>query len=97
MQVPDELTKHALVSSGVSCEDERTLRMFSLAGELFLDELIEEARVVQQNRMQAPQKYQQAEGFSTGTREKRSVLLTEDIAVALQEYGMRLYRPPFVR
>lgn len=95
--MPDELTKHVLLSSGVSCEDERTLRLFSLAGELFLDELIDEARVVQQNRMQAPQKYQQSEGLSVGQREKRSVLLTEDIAAALREYGMRLYRPAFVR
>lgn len=91
------MTKHALISSGVSCDDERTLRLVSLAGELFLDELIEEARIVQQNRMQAPQKYQQSEGFTTGPREKRSVLLTEDIAVAMREYGMRLYRPSFVR
>ena len=73
------------------------MRLFSLAGEMFLDQLIDEARIVQQNRMQAPQKHQQAEGFSTGAREKRSVLLTEDIAVALQEYGMRLYKPSFVR
>ena len=104
-QVPDELTRYIIQQSGISCSrstgeetnrektalDERTLRLFSLAGQKFLSDLIDEACVVQQNRMQAPAKFQQAEGFYS--KSKENVLLTDDLAVAMNEYGLKLYRP----
>lgn len=71
--------------------DERTLRLFSLAGQKFLTDLIDEACVVQQNRMMAPAKVQSQEGYYT--KEKKAVLLTEDLAVAMKEFGLKLYRP----
>ena len=46
---------------------------------------------MQQNRMQAPAKFQQAEGFYS--KSKENVLLTDDLAVAMEEIGLRLYRP----
>jgi len=47
--------------------------------------------VVQQNRMQAPAKVQSQEGYYT--KEKKAVLLTDDLAQAMKEFGLRLYRP----
>jgi hypothetical protein len=105
LQVPDELTRYIIQQSGISCSrstgeetnkekaalDERTLRFFSLAGQKFLSDLIDEACVVQQNRMQAPAKFQQAEGYYS--KSKENVLLTDDLAVAMEEIGLRLYRP----
>jgi hypothetical protein len=70
------------------------VRLVSVAGEMFLNSLVDDALVIQQNRMQAPQKYQQSEGYPVTSRgEKKSVLVTEDIAGALSEYGMGLCRP----
>jgi len=105
MQVPDELTRYIVQHSGIACSrstaedankektalDERTLRLFSLAGQKFLTDLIDEACVVQQNRMQAPAKVQSQEGYYT--KEKKAVLLTDDLAQAMKEFGLRLYRP----
>ena len=79
LQVPDELTRYIIQQSGISCSrstgeetnkekaalDERTLRFFSLAGQKFLSDLIDEACVVQQNRMQEPAKFKQEEGYNT--------------------------------
>ena len=108
VQIPDELTRHVLTSSGCCIEPTTSrsgsattqsssslvVRLVSVAGEMFLNSLLDDALVIQQNRMQAPQKYQQSEGYPvTGRGEKKSVLVTEDIAGALSEYGMALYRP----
>ncbi|KAI8109727.1 hypothetical protein M9434_001006 [Picochlorum sp. BPE23] len=92
--IPDELTRHVLAKAGVTCEDVRTLRLFSLAGQMFLNDIVDEACVVQQNRMQAPLKFQQNEGYPT--KDRRPVVLTEDVAVAAREYGMKVYRPQFL-
>lgn len=94
VQIPDELTRHVLARAGVTCDDVRTLRLFSLAGQLFLHDIVDEACVVQQNRMQAPLKFQQNEGYPT--KDRRPVVLTEDVAVAAREYGMKVYRPQFL-
>lgn len=94
VQIPDQLTRHVLAKAGVKCEDVRTLRLFSLAGQMFLNDIVDEACIVQQNRMQAPLKFQQNEGYPT--KDRRPVVLTEDVAVAAREYGMKVYRPQFL-
>jgi hypothetical protein len=60
---------------------------------MFLQHVIDEACVVQQNRMQAPVKHQQAEGYYSKDASKKNVLLTDDLAVAMTEFGLKLYRP----
>eukprot|EP00890_Picochlorum_soloecismus_P005671 jgi/Picsp_1/6104/NSC_03458-R1_transcription initiation factor tfiid subunit 10 len=91
--IPDELTKNVLLRSGVKCDDERTLRLVSLAAGKFLEDLIDETCMIQANRSQATIKHQQNEGFP---KDRKPVILTEDLSLALQRYGMRLYRPPYL-
>lgn len=71
-----------LLQSGVKCDDERTIRLFSLAAEKFISDIVDEAVIVQNNRMQAPLRHQQAEGF---LKDRKPALLTEDLAVALEQ------------
>lgn len=83
LQVPDELTERILKEAGVGSTDVRTVRLVSLAAQKFLSDIVEAAKVVQENRMQAPQKHQQAEGLFS--RDKKAALITEDLTAALQQ------------
>jgi len=83
LQIPDELTENLLKKSGVTCADIRTVRFASLAAQKFISDVIAEARHVQENRYLAPQKHQQAEGLFA--RDKKTVLITEDLTAALQQ------------
>jgi ribosomal protein L12E/L44/L45/RPP1/RPP2 len=85
LQIPDELTKNLLLRSGVKCEDERTIRLVSLAAGKFLDDLIDECCMIQANRSQATIKHQQNEGFP---KDKKPVILTEDLGQALQSVSL---------
>ena len=81
------MTKNVLLRSGVKCEDERTIRLVSLAAGKFLDELIDEVCMIQANRSQATIKHQQNEGFP---KDKKPVVLTEDLSQALQSVRLVL-------
>ena len=70
-----------LLRSGVKCDDERTLRLVSLAAGKFLEDLIDETCMIQANRSQATIKHQQNEGFP---KDRKPVILTEDLSLALQ-------------
>lgn len=70
-----------LLRSGVKCEDERTVRLVSLAAGKFLEDLIDETCLIQENRSQATIKHQQNEGFP---KDRKPVILTEDLSLALQ-------------
>ena len=94
VQVPDELTKNLLSRSGAVCSDDRTVRLVSLAAQKFLTDVIEEAKIAQGNRSQAPLAVQKAEGFARQQdkeKDRRAALLTEDLTKALQQVGFICY------
>lgn len=100
LQVPDELTKNLLSRSGATCNDDRAVRLVSLAAQKFLDDVIEDAKQRQISRSQAPLAVQKAEGFSRPQdkeKDKRAALLTEDLSGALQDVSIcspqNIYKP----
>ena len=95
MQVPDELTKNLLSRSGAVCNDDRTVRLVSLAAQKFLDDVIEDAKQRQSSRAQAPLAVQKAEGFARQQdkeKDKRVAILTEDLSGALQDVSMQMIK-----
>jgi hypothetical protein len=54
-----------------------------LAAQQFVDEVLEEAKQLHDQRKLAPAAHLKAEGFNT--KETRSVLTTEDLAAALKQ------------
>jgi transcription initiation factor TFIID subunit 10 len=96
-QVPDELTQNLLAKAGADCSDLRTVRLVSLAAQKFIDDVIEEAKSVQSVRSQAPITQQKDQGFILRDKDRRAVLLTEDLTKALQQYGINLQRPPYLK
>lgn len=95
MQVPDELTRNLLRKAGSDCTDIRTIRLVSLAAQKFIDDVLDEAKGVQNSRAQAPITQQKEQGYRLRDKDRRVVLLTEDLTKALQEYGLNLQRPPY--
>lgn len=95
LQVPDELTRNLLSKAGSDCKDTRTVRMISIAAQKFIDDVLEEAKTVQGTRSQAPITQQKDQGYILRDKDRRTVLLTEDLTKALQQYGLNLQKPPY--
>ncbi len=78
--------QHALRKSGYDCHDKRTLRLVSLAAQKFLAGVLDEAVNVHKRRKLAPAQHLKAEGYNV--KDKRVVLITEDLSEALKEVGV---------
>lgn len=88
--IPDELTEDCLARSGFNCPDKRMTRLISLAAQKFIGEIVSDSlqycRVRQSNV---------GKDKSHRIQEKRLVLTTEDLSLALKEYGVNVARAEY--
>lgn len=87
--IPDSVTEHYLNRAGMNTDDTRIVRLVSLAGQKFLSDILNDAWRLSKLKVSA-----QA-ARSNKNKEKRSALVVEDVASALQERGITLHRSPY--
>jgi Transcription initiation factor TFIID 23-30kDa subunit len=90
--VPDELTRHLLRTVGVDMQDERALRMISLAAHNFIASVLSDAyllRKQKRNKEQVGPKYLKQMGMSA---DEPTVLTTEDVSAVLEDAGVHVHQ-----
>jgi transcription initiation factor TFIID subunit 10 len=92
-QVPDEVTSYLLNKTGCDVADVRTVRLVSLAGQEFIAKVLSDTLKEHINRRKAPLAAQKTEGLNI--KDRRPVLLTEDLSKALQQHGINARRPDY--
>lgn len=84
--VPEQLTQYCMEKSGIQCQDETVHKLMSLAAQRFLEGLIRDALKIHKRSIGSKPTQK---GKDAATQDK-AVLSSEDLAAALQEYGMHL-------
>ncbi|KAG0613697.1 hypothetical protein M758_6G122800 [Ceratodon purpureus] len=90
--IPDELVEHYLSRSGFQCPDTRVTRLVSIATQKFVGEIASDA--LQYCKIRQSQIAKDKKGH-VQAKEKRLVLTTEDLSLALREYGVNLQRQEY--
>lgn len=91
--VPDELTEHCLAEGGLVTRDKRLVRLVSVAAQRFVALATNDALQVCKRRRLASAKELRERGFDP--RDKKLALTMEDLAVALEDYGVNLKTPQY--
>eukprot|EP00249_Psilotum_nudum_P009014 c21653_g1_i1 orf=568-1032(-) len=86
--IPDELTEYYLGRSGFQCPDLTVTRLVSVATQKFIGEIASDALQLCKLKQSAPTKDKRDKQI----KDKRFVLTTEDLSVALREYGVNIKR-----
>eukprot|EP00232_Nephroselmis_pyriformis_P030787 CAMPEP_0182855624 /NCGR_PEP_ID=MMETSP0034_2-20130328/1960_1 /TAXON_ID=156128 /ORGANISM="Nephroselmis pyriformis, Strain CCMP717" /LENGTH=129 /DNA_ID=CAMNT_0024986619 /DNA_START=141 /DNA_END=530 /DNA_ORIENTATION=- len=89
--IPDELTDQYLARSGFSSPDVRLTRLVSLAAQRFVAEVVHDSMQICKRRKLAGTSKDKAGGAGG----RKLVLTTEDLAEALEEYGVKMKPPPY--
>ncbi|XP_057815889.1 transcription initiation factor TFIID subunit 10 [Cryptomeria japonica] len=84
--IPDELAEHYLTRSGFQCPDLRITRLVSVATQKFIAEIASDAFQLCKARQAGVSK----EKRDKQQKDKRLVLTTEDLSMALREYGVNM-------
>lgn len=84
--IPDELAEHYLTRSGFQCPDLRITRLVSIATQKFIAEIASDAFQLCKARQAGVSK----EKRDKQQKDKRLVLTTEDLSMALREYGVNM-------
>ncbi|VDD89568.1 unnamed protein product [Enterobius vermicularis] len=87
--IPDAVTLHYMRKSGVNTTDPRIVRLFSLATQKFISDIVLDA--MQQARMKGLGQTKK------GTKETRYTLTSELLEPVLAEYGIEIKKPPYFR
>uniref|UniRef100_A0A0N5AVL8 Transcription initiation factor TFIID subunit 10 n=1 Tax=Syphacia muris TaxID=451379 RepID=A0A0N5AVL8_9BILA len=87
--IPDAVTLHYMRKSGVNTADPRIIRLFSLATQKFISDIVLDA--MQQARMKGLGQTKK------GTKETRYTLTAELLEPVLAEYGIEIKKPPYFR
>ena len=87
--IPDAVTLHYMRKSGVNTADPRIVRLFSLATQKFVSDIVLDA--MQQARMKGLGQTKK------GTKETRFTLTAELLEPVLAEYGIEIKKPPYFR
>lgn len=87
--IPDAVTLHYMRKSGVNTADPRIVRLFSLATQKFISDIVLDA--MQQARMKGLGQTKK------GTKETRYTLTAELLEPVLAEYGIEIKKPPYFR
>eukprot|EP00092_Neocalanus_flemingeri_P022096 GFUD01023967.1.p1 GENE.GFUD01023967.1~~GFUD01023967.1.p1 ORF type:complete len:162 (-),score=62.73 GFUD01023967.1:166-600(-) len=89
--IPDSVTAHYLATAGLETTDPRILRLVSLAAQKFVSDVASDALT--------NCKMRQANATVTttkkGGKEKKYVMTTEDLSLALGEHGVNVRKPPY--
>ena len=86
--IPDSVTMHYLNASGFESSDPRVIRLISLAAQKFVSDVVNDA--LHHSKIRA------AGGISKKVvKDKKLVLSMEDLAPALQEYGINAKKPHY--
>merc|ERR1719171_732481 len=85
--IPSDVTEFFLRKSGFACEDPVVIKMVSLAAQKFVTDLAKESYAFSKKR----------QGLSGQSQQKnrRSVLLLEDVAKAAGKFGISVNKPEY--
>eukprot|EP00882_Tetradesmus_deserticola_P012950 GHRQ01013727.1.p2 GENE.GHRQ01013727.1~~GHRQ01013727.1.p2 ORF type:complete len:128 (+),score=63.03 GHRQ01013727.1:244-627(+) len=96
--VPDELVLHLLRRRGDDLSDNELVRLIGLAGERFLSTILTDAMQIAKRKQSLSAKERRQLGYAVATGRKdasKTVLLSEDVAEALQEFGISVRTAPY--
>lgn len=87
--IPDSVTAHYLATAGLETTDPRILRLVSLAAQKFVSDVASDALT--------NCKMRQASATTTAKKgkEKKYVMTTEDLSLALGDQGVNVRKPPY--
>ncbi|VDN53658.1 unnamed protein product [Dracunculus medinensis] len=85
--IPDAVTVHYMRKSGVDNTDPRLVRLFSLAAQKYMSDIVLDAML--QARMKGLGQ------MKKGTKETKFALTSELLESVLAEYGIKIRRPPY--
>ena len=88
--IPDTVTAHFLATAGLETSDPRILRLVSLAAQKFVSDVASDALTNCKMRQSSV-----ATVTKKGGKEKKYVMTTEDLSMALGEQGVNVKKPPY--
>ncbi|CAJ0827918.1 7106_t:CDS:2 [Entrophospora sp. SA101] len=87
--IPDSVTEYFLTRSGFSCDDDRIMRLMSIATQKFIADIATDAFQYCKIRQQSRKNF--------GKQRNKTVLTLEDLSAALSEYGINVKKPDYYR
>ena len=90
--IPDSVTAHYLASAGLDTTDPRILRLVSLAAQKFVSDVASDALT---NCKMRQSNTAIATTTKKGGKEKKYVMTTDDLNMALGEQGINVRKPPY--
>ncbi|KAJ3009616.1 Transcription initiation factor TFIID subunit 10 [Thoreauomyces humboldtii] len=99
--IPDAVTDYYLSRSGFACSDVRVSRLLALAAQKFVSDVAMDALQYSKTRGQAATSAKDRRsaadraGGAAGGKEKRTVLIMEDLSAALSDHGVNVKKPEY--
>ena len=87
--VPNNLTANILSRAGMETADQRMVTLVSLAAQKFISELASEALTNCKMRQAS------SNNIKKGNKVKKYAMTTDDLAIALQDKGIAVKKPPY--
>ncbi|KAG6464151.1 hypothetical protein O3G_MSEX014313 [Manduca sexta] len=91
--IPDSVVAYYLNMSGFESQDPRLIRLIALASQKFLSDIVNDA--LQHCKMRTSSQMTQSSKNQKGPKEKKYVMTMDDLAPALQEYGITAKKPHY--
>lgn len=91
--IPDSVVAYYLNMSGFESQDPRLIRLIALASQKFLSDIVNDA--LQHCKMRTSSQITQTSKNQKGPKEKKYVMTMDDLAPALQEYGITAKKPHY--
>ena len=87
--VPNTLTASILSRAGMDTADQRMVTLVSLAAQKFISDLASDALTHRKMRQAS------SNHIKKGNKEKKYAMTTDDLAIALQDKGIAVKKPPY--
>lgn len=91
--IPDSVVAYYLNLTGFESQDPRLVRLIALASQKFLSDIVNDA--LQHCKMRTSNQINQSSKNQKGPKEKKYVMTMDDLAPALQEYGITAKKPHY--